>query len=164
MPTCPYCDEEKSALKNHVRLASGGGHGPSGEYPEDFDGASSQPTETATDGGAAAADPPAEDTPPDDAGGGVDPAASDDWLHADEVTEMLEEAREDAYNNGYNDGAEDGYAAGQNEAEAAVDAGDQSAEMELPCGHESFDPSAVLAQYNVTVQCETCSKSFDVVE
>lgn len=34
---CPYCSKEKSALKNHVRLASGNGHGPSGQYPDDFE-------------------------------------------------------------------------------------------------------------------------------
>lgn len=34
---CPYCTEEQTALKNHVRLASGDGHGPSGQYPDDFE-------------------------------------------------------------------------------------------------------------------------------
>lgn len=38
MSTCPYCGEQVNALKNHVRLSSGGGHGPSGEYPDDFEG------------------------------------------------------------------------------------------------------------------------------
>jgi len=34
---CPYCGEGQRALKNHVRLAAGDGHGPSGQYPDDFD-------------------------------------------------------------------------------------------------------------------------------
>ena len=32
---CPHCGETYSALKNHIRLASGGGHGSSGSYPEE---------------------------------------------------------------------------------------------------------------------------------
>ena len=35
---CPYCGKSCNALKNHVRLASGDGHGSSGEYPPDFNG------------------------------------------------------------------------------------------------------------------------------
>lgn len=34
---CPYCREEQSALKNHVRLTSGNGHAASGVYPDDFE-------------------------------------------------------------------------------------------------------------------------------
>jgi hypothetical protein len=56
---CPYCGEEQSALKNHVRLASGDGHGPSGQYPDDF-----------TDDG------PDQDGP--DPGGGREAVALDD--------------------------------------------------------------------------------------
>ncbi|MFC7156122.1 hypothetical protein ACFQPA_11755 [Halomarina halobia] len=33
---CPYCGQECRALKNHVRLTSDDDHGPSGQYPEDF--------------------------------------------------------------------------------------------------------------------------------
>ena len=39
---CPHCGESYSALKNHIRLASGNGHGSSGSYPEDKE--SSEPT------------------------------------------------------------------------------------------------------------------------
>lgn len=37
---CPYCKDEKKprGLKNHVRMASGDGHGDSGEIPADYDG------------------------------------------------------------------------------------------------------------------------------
>lgn len=38
MTVCPYCAKDVNALKNHVRLSSGGGHGPSGSYPDDFNG------------------------------------------------------------------------------------------------------------------------------
>lgn len=33
---CPYCKKEYNALKNHVRLSSGNGHGTCGDYPNDF--------------------------------------------------------------------------------------------------------------------------------
>jgi len=51
---CPYCGEEQTALKNHVRLASGGGHGPSGQYPDEF-GDDDQDDGDDDPGGAAAA-------------------------------------------------------------------------------------------------------------
>jgi len=58
---CPYCGEEKRAVKNHVRLASGEGHGPSGQYPDDFgergdqdDGGGADPSDPSHgDGGSA---------------------------------------------------------------------------------------------------------------
>lgn len=31
---CPHCGDSFSALKNHIRLASGNGHGSSGSYPD----------------------------------------------------------------------------------------------------------------------------------
>lgn len=34
---CPICGKEVGAVKNHVRMASGDGHGRSGEYPEYYD-------------------------------------------------------------------------------------------------------------------------------
>jgi hypothetical protein len=37
MNPCPFCGKEYHALKNHVRLASGNGHGPSGQYPKEFE-------------------------------------------------------------------------------------------------------------------------------
>jgi hypothetical protein len=35
---CPYCGETQRALKNHVRLTDGKGHGRTGTYPSTFDG------------------------------------------------------------------------------------------------------------------------------
>jgi hypothetical protein len=46
--TCPYCNKETKALKNHVRLATGNGHGPNGEYPPDFDSGSTSSTSGST--------------------------------------------------------------------------------------------------------------------
>ena len=34
---CPICGKEVGAVKNHVRMTSGDGHGRSGEYPEYYD-------------------------------------------------------------------------------------------------------------------------------
>ena len=31
---CPYCGKEQRAVKNHIRLTDGDGHGPAGQYPE----------------------------------------------------------------------------------------------------------------------------------
>lgn len=41
---CPYCGGEYRALKNHVRLTTGNGHGSSGQYPDDFEPDSSAET------------------------------------------------------------------------------------------------------------------------
>jgi hypothetical protein len=50
---CPYCGKSQEALKNHVRLASGDGHGEAGEYPPEFNSDStveqSQSTQESTD-------------------------------------------------------------------------------------------------------------------
>lgn len=35
--TCPICGRDTGAVKNHVRMASGDGHGPPGQYPDAFD-------------------------------------------------------------------------------------------------------------------------------
>lgn len=51
---CPYCGEKQSALKNHVRLTSGGGHGPPGQYPDDFERADPDGDDHDPDGGASA--------------------------------------------------------------------------------------------------------------
>jgi hypothetical protein len=67
---CPYCGEEQSALKNHVRLASGEGHGPSGQYPDDFDrGAASSDVEPSRT--SEPAPEPAEPPAPGGGGGAV---------------------------------------------------------------------------------------------
>lgn len=76
--TCPYCGEEHRALKNHVRLTSGSGHGPSGQYPEDFPDAPDQDEQPSPGGGldvAPARDDATDhddlpDDPPESAGGG----------------------------------------------------------------------------------------------
>jgi len=71
---CPYCGEEHRALKNHVRLTSGDGHGPSGQYPEDFPGAPDQDDRPDPGGGLDVApaldEDPDPDAPPEPAGGG----------------------------------------------------------------------------------------------
>lgn len=33
---CPYCGKDVGAVKNHIRLTGGGGHGPRGHYPDGF--------------------------------------------------------------------------------------------------------------------------------
>lgn len=33
---CPYCGKAVGAVKNHIRLTGGGGHGPRGRYPDGF--------------------------------------------------------------------------------------------------------------------------------
>ena len=35
--TCPFCDETKKNLNSHIVQKGGGGHGPSREYPENWD-------------------------------------------------------------------------------------------------------------------------------
>jgi len=67
---CPYCGEEKRAVKNHIRLASGEGHAPSGQYPDDFgergdqdDGGGADPPDPSHgDGGSAVTVEAVEDT------------------------------------------------------------------------------------------------------
>jgi hypothetical protein len=44
MDPCPFCGKEYHALKNHVRLTSGGGHGPSGQYPDEFNSGRNEDT------------------------------------------------------------------------------------------------------------------------
>lgn len=34
---CPHCGKETGMLRNHIRLSSGKGHGPPGQYPSEDD-------------------------------------------------------------------------------------------------------------------------------
>jgi hypothetical protein len=34
---CPYCDTSTGHLNNHIRPTDGNGHGPAGQYPDDWD-------------------------------------------------------------------------------------------------------------------------------
>jgi hypothetical protein len=94
MPICPYCGEDKSAVKNHVRLSSGGGHGVYGEYPGDFQEGSPDPPVTGPDD-----DPPEDDT---DTAGGSDELT----MTPEEVDELVTTIEADAYDRGQQDGRE----------------------------------------------------------
>ena len=48
MNTCPICDETKSNVPNHIRLA-GGDHGEAGEYPDGYDPDATDETEDDSD-------------------------------------------------------------------------------------------------------------------
>lgn len=37
--SCPHCGEDVANLTNHIRMSSGGGHGPQGRYPDAGDDA-----------------------------------------------------------------------------------------------------------------------------
>jgi hypothetical protein len=144
MDICAYCGEEKRALKNHVRLASGDGHGPSGTYPDDFeDGTSPGPRPASQDGAegresgadAGEGEPSSEEgvspspeaeashsSPQDDVGAPSDDASGDLPATADSDTvemtpEELDEMIETAAAEGYEEGANHGYEAGQTDAQ-----------------------------------------------
>lgn len=108
---CPYCNEEHSALKNHIRLSAGGGHGSNGEYPDDFDGGvngGQQNTTETEDVEPTGDEPPKEEI--DDAGGnptiddgppevdesGACPKCNGELMEVDEFSEQLEESYRDA--------------------------------------------------------------------
>ena len=60
---CQYCGEQQTALKNHIRLSSGDGHGPSGTYPDDFeDGTSTDLVASQDDVGASGGPPTTSDS------------------------------------------------------------------------------------------------------
>lgn len=104
MPTCPYCAKECSALKNHVRLASGDGHGPAGSYPEDFEG-----------GGGS--DPPPAQQQASDGGGTALDTVDDDALvfSPEEYDQVVSGVRAEGYNEGVEDGFDAGYGTAQHE-------------------------------------------------
>jgi len=85
---CPYCSEEQTALKNHVRLASGDGHGPSGQYPDDFEGGSNPDDNDDDPGGAAAAPAPG-------GGGTVTVEAVEETEEPQDLPEFEEEPEEE---------------------------------------------------------------------
>lgn len=81
---CPYCDKEVKArgAKNHVRLASGDGHGEQGTVPDDFDGAvdtadSGADSPDADDSGDDPEQTEPADSPTDDADSGVQEVTAD---------------------------------------------------------------------------------------
>jgi hypothetical protein len=90
MQTCHFCGEDQRALKNHVRLTAGGGHGPSGSYPDSFDDhpaenvAKSKPE--ADPPGDPEADPPGDPGDKDTEAADVDDPGSNDGSPATEAT------------------------------------------------------------------------------
>jgi hypothetical protein len=124
MPNCPYCGVEKRALKNHVRLSSGDGHGPSGSYPGDFDGGSS--TERAQSDGGQQLEAPDDE--------GADAGPDEDGLHfeEDEFDELVTNIESSARSRGYEEGMEEGYEVGYQDAEHEL-----TPEAKCPgCGQE----------------------------
>jgi hypothetical protein len=103
--SCPYCGKETSAMKNHVRLASGDGHGPNGSYPDDFFQSS---TEESPD-----AEP--EETNTDETGTDDVDDAGPIQFDPDEVDAAIEAARAEAYQDGTEDGFEAGYSTAEQE-------------------------------------------------
>lgn len=112
--TCPFCEKKTSALKNHVRQSGGGGHAPSGQYPDGFgDGSGSDSSRGAQAGAvdtqkeaghaqpSATVDQREADTPPHDDGDTFDSTAADTVeMTPEQVDEMVnaavEAARSDA--------------------------------------------------------------------
>lgn len=116
---CPYCGRETGALKNHVRMSSGDGHGPRGEYPDGFDGESTPDPEhyeepdpsddrdgesPSSDGGGSGASDSSKPADP-----GADPTGSgetDDLLTftPEEFDEIIHEIEDAAMARGYDAG------------------------------------------------------------
>ena len=101
---CPYCSEEQSALKNHVRLASGDGHGPSGQYPDDFADGADRDDPDPGGGGLEAGlaldedvddDRPEPPEPVNDGGGGAVTVEAVENAEPEEVPEYDEDVDED---------------------------------------------------------------------
>lgn len=161
METCPYCGEEQYALKNHVRLASGNGHGPSGTYPEDFeDGPRDTPAKDTV------SPSPGKETPADTTHeASDDPNTGEDAdtinLTQTEFDNALDQAREDGYTDGFDDGYE--FVEQELQVETPDEKNNANNKKELPCGHESINPSKAPAPpFNVT--CETCGETFGWTE
>lgn len=135
--TCPYCEEQKSALKNHVRLTSGSGHGPSGQYPDDFEpstglkNSSTSATDVGEssegDGGSTQA-PPLPSPSPD--GGAVTVQEEPETGEAQEVPEFGQEDEEEE-EAGLVAFTEEEF---ENVFDAAYDAGRADAEAEAGLG------------------------------
>lgn len=153
MPSCPYCGEEQKALKNHVRLSSGNGHGPSGEYPDDFDAGGPERRASAhrsgRDGGG--------DESPSDADGPAEAGRETvDMTHEEfdrKMAEAIEGARETAYAEGY----DDGYADGRADAGPEGASGETGATETLPCcGNEV--PKGELPDGHARIRCAECGE------
>lgn len=156
---CPYCGDPTGALKNHVRLTSGGGHGPAGQYPDDFDGSTSPtdsaPDDSVQDATTEPADGQDDASPSEVDGESVEPRATapTDPDGGSETVDMTPEefeefrrdladgARETGYENGWHDGLEQGRREGR---EAALQERDTDAE------------SATSSQEHPDPTCDEC--------
>lgn len=151
---CPHCGEEQRALKNHIRLTDGGGHGSYGSYPDKSAGTSSSGPQTTGS------------TAPS-------PEESDEWMHVEEVGEAMEEqyemgyqeGKEDAGNESYEQGYEDGYKKAQEELQQGGSSGEWP--KQLPCGHDSVDAEQLAetlleSRGPVNVTCDECRNRYSI--
>lgn len=78
MPECPLCGDETGHVNNHVRMKSGGEHGPQGQYPDGWDVETSSMAGRTTDAEAdgrtdSEGSDPVDDSGEQDAGAGDTP-------------------------------------------------------------------------------------------
>ncbi|MEF8826363.1 MAG: hypothetical protein V5A27_08520 [Halapricum sp.] len=162
MPTCPYCGESQNALKNHVRLSSGNGHGASGEYPADFDAGGTNGSAVATiedrDGGG--------DEFPSEADGSTETGRETVDMTREEfdraMDEAIEAAREAGYEEGYAEGYDQGYADGQANAEPESPGGTTTGPTEtLPCCGNQV-PKDDLPDKRTRIRCGECGEELAI--
>lgn len=148
MPSCPYCSEPVNALKNHVRLSDGGGHGPSGQYPDGFEddtngdrGASASASAGASDGPEHAMTDGQTNNEGQTSSGS--PGASLDGNSTDgfSITEAeFDEAVQAARQVGYDEGYADGYQEAQQQRSDGTSMAAGSQERRCPeCGGDVYD-------------------------
>lgn len=100
---CPYCGESPQHLNNHVRMKSGGPHGPQGQYPENWDKEnrridetlSAESTQTDEDGSESAGESAgANDLL--DSGGSHEQSSGDESDDATDPSDLFEDLADDA--------------------------------------------------------------------
>jgi hypothetical protein len=155
METCPYCAEEQHALKNHVRLTSGDGHGPSGTYPDDFEDGNSANPDTA--GQETDATPNSRNVAPD---ADVPPSDRDDGQPAAVESAPADSTVDGDTNDDTDTDPSDSPVFGSVDPDADPDP-DTSDEVKLPCGCESYDESEAPDE-PFFVTCSTCGTSYRV--